>query len=331
MTTSQRSKPASSDALESLAEQLSSILCEPSLELALATQRQHLDTGASNDKEKKAVNFRLSKTTQSLVSMVYAKQFAMSKSSILSTATPNTPGSIYRRKTLLDQPVPNEMKLKAWKHTDEFTKLAAAAAPLYEMAKARSWELKTFTLILNRNLSDRLDSGDSTALEYIRDQMTRLIRRTVDPRAEFLYGIEKAPEALADKSSRRRWHLHGAMIGPAGFSATGKTALRTKIQSIKGEADADLRFDTPGASIERDQRASVLGWCFYSVKNGLSVEIKPSLVHKYELPPGKHTFISSHLRREAKRWHEARLGGELVSELLAGAPELYTAIACPPR
>ncbi|MGE1074433.1 hypothetical protein ACQJ22_17905 [Pseudomonas fragariae (ex Marin et al. 2024)] len=144
-------------------------------------------------------------------------------------------------------------------------KLAAAAAPLYEMAKARSWELKTFTLVLNKNLSDRLDNGDPTALEYVRDQMTRLIRETVDPRAEFLYGVEKAPQELADESSRRRWHLHGAMIGPAGFAATGKTALRMKLQSIKGEADADLRFDTPGASIERDQRASVLCWCFYSV------------------------------------------------------------------
>ncbi|MEE5154653.1 hypothetical protein V2J87_25200 [Pseudomonas alliivorans] len=305
MNTNQRSTPSSSDTHESLAEQLRSMLREPSLELAPATQGQHLDTGASGDKEKKAVNFRPSKTSQSLVSMVYAKQFAMSKRSILSTATPNTPGSIYKRKTLLDQPMPNEMELKAWKHTDEFTKLAAAAAPLYEMAKSRSWELKTFTLILNKNLSDRLDNGDNTALEYIRDQMTRLIRETVDPRAEFLYGVEKTPEALADKSSRRRWHLHGAMIGPAGFEATGKTALRMKLQSLKGEADADLRFDTPGANIKRDQRASVLGWCFYSVKNGLSVEMKPSLEDEYELPPGKHTFISSQLRREAKRWHSA--------------------------
>lgn len=262
--------------------------------------------------------------------MLYAKQLAMSKRSILSTDTPYIPGSIYRRKTLLDQPVPKEMELKAWKHTDEFTKLAVAAGPLYEMAQARSWELKTFTLILSKQLSDRLDNGDATALEYVRDQMTRQVRAAVDTRAEFLYGVEKAPAALADKSSRRRWHLHGVMIGPVGFAATGKTALRMKLQSIKGEADADLRFDTPGASIGRGQRTSVLGWCFYSVKNGLSVEIKPALEHEYDLPPGKHTFISSQLRKEAKRWHEAKLEGKVVSELIAGAPELYTAIACPP-
>ena len=153
--------------------------------------------------------------------------------------------------------------------------------------------------------------------------MTRLIRAAVDPRAEFLYGIEKAPEVLADKSSRRRWHLHGLMIGPMGFSAPGKTALRTKLQAIKGEADADLRFDTPGASIERDKRPSTLGWCFYAVKNGMSVAIKPSLVDDYDLPPGKHTFISSQLKREAKRWHEDSQQGKLVSELTAGAPGLY--------
>lgn len=304
---------------------------EPSTRCVLETRSQYRETGGSDDQGKKPVKFRPTKTGQSLVSTVYAKQLAMSKRSILSTDTPHLPRLGYKRKHLLDKPVPNEMELKAWKHTDEFKKLAAAAAPLYEMAKARSWELKTFTLILSKQLNDRLDSGDPTALEYVRDQMTRLIRRTVDPRAEFLYGVEKAPKALADKSSRRRWHIHGAMIGPVGFAATGKTALRMKLQSIKGEADADLRFDIPGAKIERDQKVSVLGWCFYSVKNGLSVEMKPSLQHEYDLPPGKHTFISSQLRREARRWHDAKLRGKVVSELIAGAPELYTANACPPR
>jgi hypothetical protein len=272
---------------------------------------------------KKPVKSQPIKRPSDVVPLVHTKLLAMSKRSILSTDTPHIPGSAFRRKTLLDQPVSNEMELKPWKHTDEFTKLAAAAAPLYEMAQARSWELKTFTLMLSKQLSDRLDNGDATALEYVRDQMTRLIRETVDPRAEFLYGVEKAPEALADKSSRRRWHLHGLMIGPVGFAAPGKTTLRTKLQAIKGEADADLRFDTPGASIERDQRPSVLGWCFYSVKNGLSVAIKPSLEQDYDLPPGKHTFISSQLKREAKRWHEGKLQGKIVSELIAGAPSHY--------
>lgn len=331
MTTSQRSTSASSDGSESLTEALRGMTREPSARCVSETRSPYRETGGSDDHGKKPVKCRPTKTGQSLVSMVYAKEFAMSKRSILSTDTPHLPRSGYRRKTLLDQPVPSEAELKAWKHTDEFKKLAAAAAPLYEMAKARSWELKTFTLILSKQLSDRLDNGDPTALEYVRDQMTRLIRETVDPRAEFLYGVEKAPEALADKSSRRRWHLHGAMIGPAGFAATGKTALRLKLQSIKGEADADLRFDTPGAKIERDQRVSVLGWCFYSVKNGLSVEFEPALQHEYDLPPGKHTFISSQLRREAKRWHEAKLQGKLVSELIVGAPELYTDAACPRR
>lgn len=324
MTASQSNTPASPDLPESLTEAHSGMVRELLSQGVLVTQSQYRETGGLDDQGKKPVKFRPSKTTQSLVATVYAKEFAMSKRRILSTDTPHLPRLGYKRKHLLDQPVPNEMELKAWKHTDEFKKLAAAAAPLYEMAKARSWELKTFTLTLSKQLSDRLDNGDPTALEYVRDQMTRLIRETVDPRAEFLYGIEKVPEALAEKSSRRRWHLHGAMIGPVGFAATGKTALRMKLQSIKGEADADLRFDTPGASIGRDQRASVLGWCFYSVKNGLSVEMKPSLEDEYQLPPGKHTFISSQLRRETKRWHEARLRGELVSELIAGAPSVYT-------
>ena len=257
----------------------------------------------------------------SVVSLVYAKQFAMSKRSILATDTPLVTGSVSRRKTLLDQSIPNEMELKPWKHSDEFTKLAAAASPLYEMAKARSWHLKTFTLILSKELSDRIDDGDSTALEYVRDQMTRLIREAVDPRAEFLYAIEKCPSALADESSRRRWHLHGLMIGPAGFSKPGKTALRMKLRAIKGEADSDLMFRTPGAKIDANQQASAMRWCVYAVKNGLSVEINPALACAYDLPPGKQTFVSSLLRQEARRWHTGRIKGLTVRELISDAPE----------
>jgi hypothetical protein len=257
------------------------------------------------------------------VAAVYAKEFAMHKRSILTTQSPHMLGSRDRAKTLLDQSHPTEINLKSWRDSDEFIKLAAAAAPLYEMTQARSWELKTFTLILSKQLSDRLDRGDAAALEYIRDQMTRLIHESVNPRAEFLYGVEKAPEALADKSSRRRWHLHGLMAGPKGFAGRGKTVLRRKLQAIKGEADADLRFDTPGASINRDQRHSAMGWCFYSVKNGMSVTLKPSLITEYNLPPGKQTFISSQLKREARRWHEGRRMGRLVSELIAEAPGFY--------
>lgn len=320
MTTNQRSTPGSSTALESLTEALNDMTREPSAQCVLGTQNQYRETGGSYDQGKKPVKCRPTKTGQSLVSMVYAKQFAMSMRSILSSGTPYTSGSIYRRKTLLDQPLPNGRELKAWKHTDEFTKLAAAAAPLHQMAKARSWELKTFTLILNKPLNDRLDNGDSTALEYIRDQMTRLIRRTVNPRAEFLYGIEKAPQALADKSSRRRWHLHGLMIGPAGFSESGKTELRMKLRAIKGEADSDLMFKTPGEKIGADPQSSARQWCVYAVKNGLTVELNPLLASEYEMPAGKPTFISSNLRREAQRWHAGKLDGLTVPELIASAP-----------
>jgi len=134
---------------------------------------------------------------------------------------------------------------------------------------------------------------------------------------------KKAPKELADKSSRRRWHLHGLIVGPKGFAGRGKTELRTKLRAIKGEADSDLSFDTPGARIERAQKSAALGWCFYSVKNGMSVLINPSLAGEYDLAPGKQTFISSQLKREAKRWHEGRLQDKLVSELVAGAPRLY--------
>lgn len=38
------------------------------------------------------------------------------------------------------------------------------------------------------------------------------------------------------------------------------------------------------------------------------------------VPEGKPTFISSALRREAKRWHAGKLDGLTVPELRAGAP-----------
>ncbi|RNF93000.1 hypothetical protein EFK07_04805 [Pseudomonas putida] len=245
----------------------------------------------------------------------------MHKTSILSNSTPHTPGSKMRAKTLLNQPIPTEVKLKPWKQADEYTKLAAAATPLCWMAKKKGWELKTFTLILNKKLSDRIDSGDAAALQYIRDQLTRLIPESVGAGAEFLYGIEKAPAALADETSRRRWHLHGLIIGPAGFSASGKTPLRMALQAIKGEADSDLMFQAPGEKLERDPRSSAMSWCFYAVKNGLSVQIKPELARAYDLPPGKQTFISAQLRREAKRWHTGRMAGLTTPEITQDAPE----------
>lgn len=278
------------------------------------------DQHQSSEPRKKPVKSRPSKSPSDVVPLVYAKLLAMSKRSILSTHVPHVPGSAFRPKTLLNQPIFNEMVLRSWKHTDEFTKVAAAAAPLYWMARARSWELKTFTLILSKTLSHRIDDGDPTALEYIRDQMTRIVRNSVDRRAEFLYAVEKAPAALADESSRRRWHLHGLMIGPEGFSKPGKTGLRLKLRAIKGEADSDLMFQTPGEKIGADPQSSARQWCVYAVKNGLTVELNPLLAAEYDLPAGKPTFISSILRREARRWHTGRLNGLTVPRLIADAP-----------
>lgn len=280
-------------------------------------------SGSSNRKSsavrKKPVKTPPFKRTSSVVEAVYAKQFAIAKRSILSQPPSSFPGSAYKRKTLLDQSVSNEEQLKPWKHTSEFTKLAAAAAPLYWMALTNSWEFKTFTLILSKELSSRIDNGDTTALEYIRDQMTRIVRNSVDSRAEFLYAIEKAPAALADESSRRRWHLHGLMIGPVGFSKPGKTALRRKLRKIKGEADSDLMFKTPGEKIAADPQSSARQWCVYAVKNGLTVELNPLLSNEYELPAGKQTFISALLRREAQRWHTGKMNGLTAPQLIAGA------------
>jgi hypothetical protein len=273
------------------------------------------------ESKQKTVKIRPIRKPSATVTTVHAKEFAMHKRSILINKTPHIPESKMRAKTLLDQPLPTEEKLKPWRDADEFTKLAAAATPLYQMAKSKGWELKTFTLILNKKLSDRIDNGDATALLYIRDQLTRLIPEAVGAGAEFLYGIEKTPPALADESSRRRWHLHGLIIGPAGFSASGKTPLRKALRPLKGDADSDLMFQTPGTKIEQDPRHSAIRWCFYAAKNGLSVQINPALAGAYDLPPGKQTFVSSQLRKEAKRWHEGRMSGLTFSELIAGAPD----------
>lgn len=282
----------------------------------------------------KPVKARPVKQPSTVVAAVHAKEIAMHKTSILSNSTPLIPASKLRAKTLLDQPIPSETTLKPWRQADEYVKLAAAATPLYWMAEKKGWELKTFTLILSKKLSDRIDNGDEAALHYIRDQLTRLIPESVGAGAEFLYGIEKAPAALADETSRRRWHLHGLIIGPAGFSTSGKTPLRIALKAIKGEADSDLMFQSPGQKLERDPRHSAIRWSFYAVKNGFSVQINPALVGAYELPPGKQTFISAQLRREAERWHRGREAGLTFPELIQDAPAgLYqlAADASPPH
>jgi hypothetical protein len=264
------------------------------------------------------------KQVLSVPQLVHAKEFAMHKRSILSNSTPHNPRSKMRAKTLLDQPLPTEETLKPWRDADEFTKLAAAATPLYWMAKKKDWELKAFTLVLEKNLSARMDKGDVTAFEYIRDQLTRHIKKALGAGAEFLYGIEKAPRALSDDSSRRRWHLHGLIIGPAGFAATGKTPLRKALKAIKGEADSDLMFQIPGEKLERDMRASAISWCFYAVKNALSVQIDPVLAEAYDLASSKQTFVSAVLKSEARRWYEGAKSKLSVTQLVQGAPtQLY--------
>lgn len=279
------------------------------------------DSGFTLPPKQKTVKTRPIKKPSTTGAAVHAKEFAMHKRSILRNSTPHTPRSKMRAKTLLNQPLPTETTLKPWRQADEYTKLAEAATPLYWMAKKKGWELKTFTLILSKELSDRIDNGDETALQYVRDELTRRIPKAVGAGAQFLYGIEKAPAALADESSRRRWHLHGLIIGPAGFSAMGKTPLRIALQAIKGEADSDLMFQAPGDQIEQDPRHSAIRWSFYAVKNGLSVQINPVLAGAYELPPGKQTFISAQLRREAERWHRGREAGLTLSELIHDAPK----------
>ncbi|WP_283189856.1 hypothetical protein [Pseudomonas sp. PMCC200344] len=277
--------------------------------------------------KQKTVKSRSIKKPSTTVATVHAKEFAMHKRSILTNKTPHIPGSKMRAKTLLDQPSPTETNLKRWRDVDEFTKLAAAATPLYWMADKKGWELKTFTLILSKKLNDRLDRADSTATQYIRDQLTRVIPEALGAGAEFLYGLEKAPGALADGSSRRRWHLHGLIIGPAGFSASGKTPLRKALQPLKGEADSDLMLQTPGTKIEQDPRHSAIRWCFYAAKNGLSVQVDPALAGAYNLPAGKQTFISTQLRREAERWYRGRVAGLTFPQLIQDAPAGLYALA----
>lgn len=279
------------------------------------------DSGLTLPLKQKPVKPRPLKQPSTVGTAVHAKEFAMAKMIMLTNNNPHLPERGVKAKTLLNQPIPSETMLKPWRQADEYTKLAAAATPLYWIAKKKGWELKTFTLILSKELSDRIDNGDETALQYVRDELTRRIPKAVGAGAQFLYGIEKAPAGLADESSRRRWHLHGLIIGPAGFSATGKTPLRMALQAIKGEADSDLMFQAPGEQIERDPRHSAIRWSFYAVKNGLSVKINPALAGASELPPGKQTFISAQLRREAKRWYSGRIAGLTALEIIQDAPE----------
>lgn len=281
----------------------------------------HASMAGSTELRQKPVRNTPHKPGYTLQAAVLAKHLAIQKRSILSnnSATSSLPNK--RANTLLDQPLAGNMDLLRWKDTrDEFVKLASAATPLCWMAEDRGWELKTFTLVLSEELSRRLDDGDATALAYLRDEMVRRTKAVLGKDAEFLYGVEKAPEAFSGSSSRRRWHLHGLMIGPAGFAAHGKdTPLRRALSSLKGEADADLMFQTPGKKHDRDQRSSAVSWCFYAVKNGLTLQLNPALAGAYDILPGKQSYISTGLRREAQRWHDGALAGLSAQELRRNA------------
>lgn len=278
----------------------------------------------------KPVKKNLLQYTSTQGAAVHAKELAMYKRSILSNNIHN-PTQKLKANTLLNQPLPTETALKPWRDTSEFDKLATAAVSLYWIGEKEDWELKSFTLIFNEKLSSDMDDGTAEAFEYARDQITRAIKKALGSEAQFLYGIEKAPATLAAEGSRRRWHVHGLIVARKGFSNPGKTPLRKALQGIKGEADTDLMFKTPGEKIERSARASAMSWSFYASKNGLSVQINPALSDSYNLPTGKQTFISAVLKREAKRWHEGKMKGLTERTLRETGPAgLYSPPAATP-
>lgn len=154
-------------------------------------------------------------------------------------------------------------------------------------------------MVLNEKLSKRLDAGDKGAIDYIRDQMCRQIKKELDPEAWFLYAIEKAPVLLSKPNSRRRWHLHGQIIGPVGFSEQRTGPIRDALSSLKGEAKTDLMFSQPMEGFQ-----SVIRWAVYCAKNELSVLKDSDLESHYDLLPGKSTYIHRDLLRATREYYE---------------------------
>lgn len=261
------------------------------------------ETGSS-DLSQKPVNFGTPKNASALVTTVLSKQFAMAKTSILGKNTGNTLQSNQKPHTLLEVIQPKTFVFRPWRDTDDNHKLMLAVAPLLDRAAELNYVCKTFTLILNGRLSRRLDQGDQSAPEHIRDQMVRKVREALGVDAWFLYAIEKTPAALSDDGSRRRWHLHGFIIGPINFAAQGQTKLRRALRLIKGDADSDLMFSNPGSAIGREGFISALGWASYCAKNRLSVLDDPKLEDLYDLAPGKATYISSGLLRRTRAHYD---------------------------
>ena len=269
------------------------------IEVSLA----HSKTDTAADLQK-PVNFGTMKSASKLGATVCAKQFAMAKTSILDKRDNTSQGRLQKVHTYLDQPLPKTHTFKSWRETDENTKLMLAVDPFLNQSAALGYEVRTFTLILNEDLSKRLDDGDNKALEYIRDGIVRGARRALGSSALLLYGIEKAPEGLARNDSRRRWHIHGLIAGPAGFDAQGATPLRAAWRSLKGEADSDLMFKATGMAPEGGTFQDALRWAVYMSKDSHSVQLDPSIADRYDLPPGKATYISAKLRKATQQHHE---------------------------
>lgn len=269
-----------------------------------------------------------SRITPTLGAAVHSKQLTMANRSILGKSYSLSLALGERAKTYLDTAPPIATKLTTWRSCNQYTKLALAAAPLYHMAKQRDWELKAFTMILSQDLHDRLEAGDSSVLEYIKDEFKRRTSATVG-KVEFLFAFERAPEGLACEGSRRRWHIHGLIIGPKGFCSQGRdNPLRKALRVLRGDADADLMFTTPGEKKNTLALSGAQRWTVYACKNSLTVRIDPATAEMYELAPGKETYISRQLRREAERWHEGMRRGATATELVKSAqPGLYGSTA----
>lgn len=279
---------------------------EREVEFSLASPRADTATNLQ-----KPVNSGVMKVASKLGATVRAKQFAMAKTSILDKRDNTSQGGLQRVHTHLEQPLPKTHTFKTWRETDDNTKLMLAVDPFLNQAAALGYEVRTFTLILNAKISKRLDDGDSKALSYIRDEIVRGERRALGA-SLFLYGIEKAPKGLARNDSRRRWHIHGLIAGPAGFDAPGKTPLRKAWRSLKGEADSDLMFKPTGMAPEGGTFQDALRWAVYSSKDSHSVQLDPSIADRYDLPPGKATYISAKLRKATQQHHET------IRRLIAG-------------
>lgn len=248
----------------------------------------------------KPVNYGTHKHGSRLRTRVLSKRLAMAQTSILSSNPSNALMTGRKAKTLLSKLLPKDFVFLPWERLKDTDKLLLATGPILDHAAAQGYECKPFTLVLTEQLSKRLDEGDKTAPAYIRDQMVRQIKKVLGPDARFMYALEKAPARLSDESSRHRWHIHGVIAGPAGFSAQRNAPIRRALKSLKGEAKNDFMFSAPNAGYQ-----SALRWSVYCAKNEMTVTQEPSLKEQYDLLPGKATFISRQLLLQTREQYES--------------------------